>query len=329
MDSRLKFVYVGTLLLITTLGTGVCGYVFIEGATIVDALYMTVITVSTVGFGEVIPLSKGGKLFTIVIIIMGTGTVAYTAAQLVEYFVAGELRDLFGRKKMDSKINAMKDHYILCGFGRMGTVIAKKLWNEKIPFVIVDPMERHSETADNKYLFVTGDATNEAVLKKAGVDRAKGLITVVDSDIKNLYIVLTAKSMKSDLYVVSKASQEEALSKIKWAGADKIVSPYTISGHKIANSITKPNVSYFFETLMGGNDLNINVEEVTIGENSVYAGKMIKETNVRTLGIIIVAIKKKNGAFIYNPGPNEVIMVGDTLISLGRKEDFESLEKFL
>jgi voltage-gated potassium channel len=211
----------------------------------------------------------------------------------------------------------------------MGTVIAEILSDQNLPFVIVDPIERQSETSESKYLFVTGDATRDAVLKRAGVNRAKGLITVVDSDVKNLYIVLTARSMNKELYIISKASQEEANSKLKWAGADKIVSPYTISGQSIANSITKPNVSDFLDSVLGNNEYNIEVEEVTITEKSEFAGKLIMDSNVRNMGIIIIAIKKKGGAFIYNPGPSEVIMPGDTLISLGRQQDFESLEKYL
>lgn len=327
--SKLKFAYVGGFLILATMVIGVTGYCVIEKAGVIDALYMTVITISTVGFGEVIPLSQGGKVFTIFLIIMGTGTLAYTASQFVDYVVAGELRNLFGRKKMESKIDALKDHYILCGFGRMGRIIADKLEANKVPFVVIDPKPRNSETAETEYLFITGDATHENVQIKAGIMHAKGLITVVDQDVTNLYIVLTAKGLNRNLYVVSKCAQEEAYSKLVWAGADKIVSPYTIGGESIAQSIVKPNVTDFMEMAMGHSGYHIMVEEVGIKERSPLDGVSVKESNIRKHGIIVVAIKKKNSAFIYNPGPDELLAAGDTLISLGRKEDFESLENYL
>ncbi len=207
---------------------------------------------------------------------------------------------------MESKIDALKDHYILCGFGRMGgRIIAQILSENNLPFVIVDPTPRQSETSDNQYLFVTGDATHENVQIKAGILKAKGLITVVDQDVNNLYITLTAKGgLRKDLYVVSKCAQEEAYSKLMWAGADKIVSPYTIGGQSIAQSIIKPHVTDFLDMAMGGNTgYQIMVEEVTIQERSPPVnGVQLKDSNIRRHGIIIVAIKKKNDAFIYNPG---------------------------
>jgi len=328
-ESKVKFVYIGGFLIIATMVIGILGYVLIERANFVDALYMTIITISTVGFSEVIPLSQGGKLFTIALIILGTGTLAYTASQFIDYVVAGELRNLFGRKKMEGKIDALEDHYILCGFGRMGRIIADLLSTNELPFVVIDPTPRQSETAENQYLFVTGDATHESVQIKAGIMRAKGLITVVDEDVTNLYIVLTAKGLNSDLYVVSKCAQEEAHSKLIWAGADKIVSPYTIGGQSIAQSIIKPHVTDFMDMAMGNTGYNIMVEEVKIKEKCKLDGVKIKESNIRSHGIIIVAISKKSTGFVYNPGPEELLAAGDTLISLGRKEDFESLTNYL
>ncbi len=195
---------------------------------------------------------------------------------------------------MESKIDALKDHYILCGFGRMGRIIAQILSENNLPFVIVDPTPRQSETSDNQYLFfVTGDATHENVQIKAGILKAKGLITVVDQDVNNLYITLTAKGLRKDLYVVSKCAQEEAYSKLMWAGADKIVSPYTIGGQSIAQSIIKPHVTDFLDMAMGNTGYQIMVEEVTIQERSPVNGVQLKDSNIRRHGIIIVAIKKE------------------------------------
>lgn len=315
--------------MLITMLFGTVGYVVIEGASWIDSLYMTVITISTVGFGEVIPLSQPGKLFTIVLIIMGTGTLAYTASQFIDYVVAGELRDIFGRKRMESRIDALEDHYILCGFGRMGRIIADLLSENNLPFVIIDPEPRQSESSDEQYLFVTGDATHENVLIKAGVMRAKGLITVVDKDVTNLYIVLTVKGLNQDIFVVSKCSQEEAYSKLMWAGANKIVSPYTIGGQSIAQSIIKPHVTDFMDMALGNTGYQIMVEEVKVVENCKLDGTKIKDSNIRDHGIIVVAINKRQSGFVYNPGAEEILSAGDTLIALGRKEDFESLVNYL
>jgi voltage-gated potassium channel len=326
---KLKYVYIGTALIFLVAVTGTLGYMFLEHASVLDALYMTIITMATVGYGEIFPLSDGGKMFTIFLIITGTGTVAYTATQFVDYVVTGDLTNFFGRRKMNHIIENMNSHYILCGFGRMGKIIAGLLRDNHVPFVIIDPEERISETAEEKYVFVTGDATHEAVLKKAGVSRAKGLITVVDTDVKNLYIVLTAKGLNKNLYIVAKVAQEEAASKFEWAGADKIVSPYTIGGQSIAYSIIKPHVTDFLDMAMGKQEYGIRVEEIVVHEGSVLENVSIIDSNVRKDGIIIVAIRKSDGGFIYNPGPSEVFRAEDTLIALGRKEDFEALDKHL
>jgi voltage-gated potassium channel len=327
--NKLKYVYIGTALIFLVAVTGTLGYMHIEHANFLDSLYMTIITMATVGYGEIFPLSDAGKIFTVFLIITGTGTVAYTATQFVDYVVTGDLTNFFGRRKMNRIIDNMDSHYILCGFGRMGKIIAGLLSENKVPFVVVDPEERMSESSDEKYVFVMGDATHEAVLKKAGVMRAKGLITVVDTDVKNLYIVLTAKGLNKNLYIVAKVAQEEAATKFEWAGADKIVSPYTIGGQSIAYSIIKPYVSNFLSMAMGNQEYGIMVEELIVHSGSVLENVSIVDSNVRKIGIIIVAIRKSDGGFVYNPGPNEVIRAEDTLIALGRKVDFEALEKHL
>lgn len=326
--NKLKYVYIGSSLIILTVFIGIYGYVKIEDASIINAAYMTIITVTTVGYGEIFPLSDTGKLFTIFLIIMGTGTVAYTATQFIDYVVTGDLTNMFGRKKMQHKIDTMNNHYILCGFGRMGRIIAEILREHKVHFIIIDPVERKSESAEEQYIFVQGDATHDMVLKKAGVERAKGLITVVDSDEKNLYIVLTAKGLNKGLYVVAKVAQEEANTKFLWAGADKIVSPYTIGGQSIAHSIIKPNVTDFLDMAMGKNNFGIKVEEVIVHEGSVLEDVALMDSNIRKIGVIVVAIKK-SGGFIFNPGPQEVIRANDTLIALGRPEDLHSLEQYI
>ncbi|WP_022849811.1 potassium channel family protein [Limisalsivibrio acetivorans] len=325
-----RFIYIATFLMIGTILTGTVGYAVVEGASPLDALYMTIITVTTVGYGEVIPLSNEGKTFTIVLILLGTGTLAYTATQIMDYIVAGELGKIFVRRRMSIEISKLKDHYIVCGYGRMGKTICESLYKSGVPFVIIDIGEdRIEEMTENRYLYIHGDATKEDSLIDAGITDAKGLITVVDSDVKNVYIVLTAKGLAKELYVVAKSSDEEAYSKLFWAGADRVVSPYIIGGLSIANSVTKPHVHEFMDLALGHGNYGIEVEEVVLKENSDMTNKKLSESKIRNVGIIVIAVRRANGAFIYNPGSDTVLKAKDTLIALGRKEDFEALQKMI
>ncbi len=326
-DKKIRRVAISIFLFVIIIIGGSIGYVIIEKTGFIDALYMTVITVTTVGYGEVFPLTETGRIFTVVLILVGASSVAYILSTVLEVVVAGEVRKDFRRKKMLKKIAALKEHYIICGYGRMGKVICHKLKdNKKVDFVVVDKNEDIAEELEEKgFLYVIGDATKESVLLQAGVMSAQGLVAVTNSDAENVYIVLTAKGFNQNLKVTSRASSEEASVKMFWAGCDKTVSPYVIGGNSVADSIIKPNVSQFFELAMGNSEYNIEVEEINVTGKEYFAEKKILESNIRKEGIIIVAIKKKDGSFIYNPGPEEFIAKGDTLIALGRQSDFEKL----
>lgn len=326
LESKFKPVLIGTLIFILVIIIGTGGYIAIEGAGFINALYMTVITITTVGFGEIFPLSQAGRLFTIGLVITGAGSVAYTASHAIEFIIDGEIKRSLRRRKMDKKIAKLRDHYIICGYGRMGNVIANKLKYKNIDFVIVDKSpEIVDELNEKQHLYVIGDATKENILMNAGILDAKGLITVTNSDAENVYIVLTAKGFNKSLYVVSRSSSEEASVKMFWAGSDKTVSPYDIGGNSIADSILKPNVADFLELAMGTTDLNVEVDEIVISENSRLVSKKLKESNLRNNGIIVIAIKRGAGGFEFNPGPDEVIKGGDILVALGRHTDFENL----
>jgi voltage-gated potassium channel len=326
-EKRIRRLEVAILLFFIIILAGSIGYTLLEETSFLDSLYMTVITVTTVGFGEVFPLSDNGKIFTIVLILVGASSAGYILSSVLEIVVAGEVRKDFRRRKMLKKISELKDHYIICGYGRMGKVICHKLKeNKKVDFVVVDKNEHMEEELENKgFLYVIGDATKESVLLQAGVMSAQGLVAVTNSDAENIYIVLTAKGFNQNLKVTSRASSEEASVKMFWAGCDKTVSPYVIGGNSVADSIIKPNVSQFFELALGNSEYNIEVEEILVTGKEYFAEKKIIESNIRKEGIIIVAIKKKDGSFIYNPGPEEFIAKGDTLIALGRQTDFEKL----
>ncbi len=325
-----KFVIWGIAGIFFVIFIGVAGYMCIEGASFLDALYMTIITVATVGFKEVFELSPAGKIFTIIIIILGTGLIAYSATQIVDYLIAGEIKKRFWRKKMDKKIKQMENHYIICGYGRMGGFIAERLRFSNEDFVVIEFNEEKEKKAEESGdVFVFGDATKSDVLKRAGIERAKGLVSVVDSDAQNVYITLTAKWLNPKLHIITKANDEDAATKMKWAGASKVVSPTLMGSRSIANSILKPNVSEFLELALSHNDYDIDVSELELDKSSFLLGKKIYETDIRKIGIIIIAIKKEDNTFIYNPGPNQILEEGDTLIVLGRNDDFKRLNKLM
>ncbi len=326
-EKKLRRIFISILLFVLIIFSGAIGYIIIEKTNFLDALYMTIITITTVGFTEVFKLSEAGKIFTIILILLGASSVAYILSSVLEVVVAGEVRKDLRRRKMLKKIASLKNHFIICGYGRMGKVICEKLKdNKKVSFVVVDKDESiESELEEKGFLYVIGDATKESVLLQAGVMSAQGLVAVTNSDAENVYIVLTAKGFNNNLRVTSRASSEEASVKMFWAGCDKTVSPYVIGGNSVADSIIKPNVSQFFELAMAQSEYNIEVEEINVKGTEYFAEKKILESNIRKEGIIIVAIKKKDGSFIFNPGPDEFIAKGDTLIALGRQSDFEKI----
>lgn len=325
--NALKKVIYGILFILTILLLGTLGYEWVEEVSFLDAFFMTVITVTTVGFEEVFPLSDTGKIFTILIIFLGSGGIVYVLGQIFDIIIAGEIKKLLGRKKMDKKIMSMSNHYIICGFGRIGKIICEKLHSAKIPFVVVDKNEKNVELfEEKKYIYVVGDATREATLIGANIIDAKGLVSVVSSDSENVYIVLTAKGFNKNLFVVSRASDDEAGTKMFWAGADKVFSPYSIGGKSIANAIVKPNVSDFFELIMGRNDYNMEVGEFLVDEKSHLVGKKISESNIRGEGLIVIGIRKSSREFVFNPSPLMKFEVGDNVIVLGQSESLQNLK---
>lgn len=326
--SPLKKILFGFLFIVFILILGTLGYESIEQASLLDAFFMTVITVTTVGYEEVFKLSEAGKMFTIFIIFLGSGGIVYVLGQIFDIIIAGEIKKILGRKKMDKKINALSGHYIVCGFGRIGKIICEKLSSAKIPFVVIDKNDKHLEIFNEKgYIYLVGDATREATLISANIIEAKGLVSVVNSDSENVYIVLTAKGFNKNLFVVSRSSDEESGTKMFWAGADKVFSPYSIGGNSIANAIIKPNVSDFFELIMGRNDYNMEVGEFLLKENSVLVNKKINETNLRSEGLIVVGIRKSSKEFIYNPSSSFMFEAGDTVILLGQSNSLQNLKK--
>ncbi len=315
------------ILIIFVLLSGTAGYHFIEGWDFFDSLYMTVITLSTVGFHEVEPLSKAGKGFTISLIFFSLGVVAYAVNYGVRTIFEGEIQEVFGRRKLKKVLESLENHYIVCGYGRMGKVICNELKARGVSFVVVEK-EQQELDADDDSLVIYGDATRDELLKNVGIEKAKGLISVLDSDAQNLYVVLSARGLNNDFFIVARANEEGADYKLTRAGADKVVSPYHIGGLRIAHTIFKPTVVDFLELTAKAGNMEIQIEEVVVEEASLLAGKTIKEAGVRAKNwVVIVALKKENKKILFNPRADVRIEAGDKVAVIGEPEHFIQFEK--
>jgi voltage-gated potassium channel len=314
------------LLIFLVISFGTLGYMFIEGWNMVDSLYMTIITLASVGYKEVHDLSFRGKMFTIVLIIGGVGTVAYALTAGARIILEGELQDVFGRRRLEKKINELKDHYIICGYGRMGKIICRELREKDIKFVVI---EKEPALISDKedVLIVKGDATRDEALKEVRIEKAKGLISVLPTDAENLFVVLSARGLNPSLSIVARAGEEGSEQKLLRAGADKVVSPYYIGGLRIAHTVLKPAVVDFIEFATKSGNIDLQMEEITIQESSQLSGLTLDECGFgRELGIIIVAIKTTNGDLRFNPTFRSAVHAGDTLIALGESSKLKILE---
>lgn len=327
MDPVRKFRFSLLTLMIVICG-GTVGYSLIEDWTLFESLYMTVITVSTVGFKEIHELSERGKTFTLLLIIFGASSLAYTLGTLFQFMVEGQLRTILGRKKLEKKISALSGHYIVCGYGRIGRLICREFAAKPAPFIVVEQdIELCRELEELGYLYVHGDATRDEILLLAGIRQAKSLITAVTSDSANVYITLTARGLNPDLFILARASEEGAEIKLKRAGANKVVSPYTIGASRMAHALLRPSVVDFIEIATGDDDIALQLEEIRVAPDSRLAGTTLLTSNIRKKhGIIIVGIRKEGAKILFNPGSDTSIDAGDTLITLGERVAIKELE---
>ena len=326
-----KKLRISLTLLIAVLAFGTVSYYFVEGMGFFDAFYMTIITISTVGFSEIAPLSPLGRVITIVIISTGIIIGAYTIGMVMRVFIEGELKKSFGRKKMEKQITKLRDHYIICGFGRIGELICRELYASGIDFVVIENDPQVIDQLESTgFLFYPMDSRSEEALITAGVMDAKGLVTAVTSDADNVFIILTAKGLRPDLFVLSRSSKVKNEGKLIRAGASRVVSPYLIGGRRMAQILIKPTVTDFIDIAMMDNNLDLLMEEARISPSSKLVGKNLIESNLRQdYGVIIVAIKKKMGQMIFNPVPTEKLESEDILVVLGKKEVMEKMTQVL
>ncbi len=299
---------------------GTIGYMVIEedrSLSFLEAVYMTVITVSTVGYNEVWRLSPGGRLWTIVIVVFGISTVSVAFTSLITLFVSGELRIGRERMKMETMIGKMQDHIILCGFGRMGRLVVAELARRRLAVVVLEILPEHeSDLREAGVPFLIGDATEEESLIQAGLMNARALVSALPHDADNVYITLTAHALKPDAQIIARAEQPATESKLKRAGATRVICPQVMGATRIANVITRPNVVDFFDVAHKGVDLEM--DEYVIGQDSVLAGKTLRDSPLRQkTGASVVAIRRADGRTVYNPDPNAALEAGDTLILVG------------
>ncbi|MCL5023248.1 MAG: potassium channel protein [Nitrospirae bacterium] len=323
---RRQFIFSVILLLVVIL-TGTGGYAVFEKWSFLDALYMTITTITTVGFREVHDLSNGGRIFTLVLIVFGVGTILYTLNNAARIVIEGEMREFFGRRKVEKKIRELKNQYVVCGYGRMGRVICKELRDKGARFVVIEKEAMDGGTFDGDMLFITGDATKDEVLKEAGIERAKGLISVLPTDAENLYVVLSARVLNPELNIVARAGEEGSEQKLLRAGADRVVSPYHIGGLRIAHTVLKPSVVDFIEFATRSGNIDLQMEEISVREGASIEGTTLDQCGFgRELGVIIVAIKRAQGDMKFNPTFKTVIRPGDILIALGERRKLRVLE---
>ncbi len=311
---------------------GVVGYMLFEGWGFTDALYMTVITLTTVGYREVHELDTTGQLWTMVLLVTGVGTLFYAAVSSVELVVEGTIRGYFGRRRMEAAISKLSGHYILCGYGRVGQQVAREFTLDGVTFVIIeqDP-ETAAECVEEGHLVVLGEASDDDVLEEAGIRRAKGLVAAVDSDADNVFVVLSARKLNPKLHIVARANSDESAAKLEIAGADRTLSPYAVGGRRLASLATQPLIVDFLDIVTRGEKgIEFRLEEFRVPEESLIADQTIGGLRIgERTGAMILATRNQEGRFDTTPSASDRISAGDTLIVLGTREQVTRLERLM
>lgn len=322
---KLKLILIAFVLL---LGLGIVGYKFILNVSFIDALYMTVITISTVGFGEVGTTSHLSEIFSVVMIFLGVGIVGYAFTTIVAMFVEGRLGDLWKGKKMNKKISALKDHYIICGSGELADVIVAKFAHENLDFVVITDRERDLDAYSHEnILVIEGHSTEEEILDQAGILKAKGLISALESEVDNIVTVLTARNLNKDIYIIANATSKSGSDKLMKVGANKTLSAIEISGKRMASLMIKPNIISFLDVVTRVGDVELDLEEVVVKKDSYLENKTLAQAQIpNKTGLIVLAIKDHaSGEMLFNPPASYDFKLGDVLIVLGREDQVQRL----
>jgi voltage-gated potassium channel len=320
-----------TSILLVVIVFGVGSFMLIEKWPFLDSLYMVLITLFTIGFQEVHPLSDGGRILTMIIAVLGVGSAVYAAGQAVEIIFEGEIIGYRKRRKMDKLIAEMQNHYIVCGFGRVGHQVAVDFAAMGVPYVVIDSKkETVAELEPRGIPHLVGDATSDEMLIEAGIHRAKGLVACSDSDVANVYVTLSARALNPQLYIVARAGQKETEKKLKMAGANRVVSPYLISGRRMAAMASRPVTSEFLDMVTHGGELEFRLHEIAIPVRSALVSQTLSDAQIRSrCGAMVLSIHRSDGTFDMQPQASSVLGAGDTLVVIGTQEQLERLEKLV
>ncbi|MFZ4701074.1 MAG: potassium channel family protein [Candidatus Methylumidiphilus sp.] len=320
-------------LVVTVTVVGTLGYAWLgraQGATWLDALFMTVTTITTIGYGEIIHLTSVGRIFTMFIAIFGIASLFYSLTIVMDYLVSRRVSDPLGAKRMQREIDKLKSHIIIAGLGRVGKQAASELFESNIPFVIIDPgTDAQHYAHQHGYLHYLGDASDDEVLMKAGIARANGLIVTTGDDANNLYIVLSARVLKADLYIVSRAVDDASIPKLERAGANRAISPYAIGGRRLAHLILSPAVVDFFDTVIKRDEQSLNLEGIKVPAGANVIGQSLASLDAqgRTGASILIILRDKN--VLPNPDPETILCANDQLLALGTVEELDVLESMI
>jgi voltage-gated potassium channel len=318
---------VAMIALVLVLVVGTVGYVVLGFGTL-DALYQTVTTVSTVGFREIEPLSSRGQVFTMILIVAGVGTALYAFSVLIETLIEGRLNELLGRRRMEQSIASLRDHVIICGWGRVGHAIAGEVAAAGRDLVIVEVDEAHTD--DMTHNLVVGDATQDAVLRAAGIERAAALVAAVEGDAANSFITLSARALKPDLFIVARARSRDSGEKLRRAGADRVVNPQSIGGARMAAFVLRPHVAEFLDVVMHERALEFRLEEVAVTAASRIAGRSLRDSQMRDCtGALVLALRDEDGTFHTNPSPETELRTGQVVIAIGTQDELDALVDFI
>ncbi len=311
--------------------SGTVGYMLFEGWGVMDALYMTIISLATVGYAEVHKLGTIGRLFTIFLILMGVSYFVYVAGALVQFMVEGRIRIILGRRRLDKKIKRLNNHYIVCGYGRIGRVLCDNIRRKPVDLVVIENSEDLIPVMDEDgVLYIAGDASDENNLKRAGITEARGIIAVLGSDAENVFLVLTARQLNPNAYIMARAIRKESRAKLRAAGANHVESPYDIGAVAMAQRIIRPTVTGFLDSALTHEETEFQMEEILVSAGSQLVDVMLKDSGIRQkFDLIIIAVKHLDGRMNFNPSFDTTLMAGDTVIAIGEAKNLARLETVL
>ncbi len=313
---------------LTVVAGGTIGYMIIERWSAWDAFYMTMITVTTVGYSEVHDLSRVGQAFTVLLLLGGVGTALYTVSLLASLVVEGGLQKRWATRRRERMLDDLTNHFIVCGYGRIGSIIVEEFRRQGVPYVVIErDSERVHSVIEAGGMAVEADASNEEVLRRVGIQRARGFIAAVGTDAENVYAVLSARLLRPDLFIVGRAETEDSRRKLLRAGADRVLSPYQIGGQQIAQTALRPAVVDFVQLATSSENLELSMEQVRIRERAPLDGRTLQDAGLRQrYGVVVVGIQRADGRMDFNPAPDTVMRAGDHLVVLGKADSLKELE---